>query len=204
MAIMDWFWRPKTSPNTTMISEIRAPSVSVTSATPDMQASEPSLRTEEVQPVITRVANCTFCNIIERKIPAEIVFENDELMAFRDISPSAQQHLLIVPKTHIGNISHLGCKDAPLLERMEHVGEQLLSRFEQKRFGFHSPPFYTVDHLHLHALGLPFINRFRAAKYMEGSRWFITNEIMVESLRKLGPNRTWTYQILLKQQKGGV
>ncbi len=48
---------------------------------------------------------CLFCRIVAREIPAEIVAETDECLAFRDISPQAPTHVLIIPKTHIDSLS---------------------------------------------------------------------------------------------------
>ncbi len=50
---------------------------------------------------------CLFCQIINKEIPAEIVFENDEIIAFNDINPKAKTHILIVPKKHIDTIKNL-------------------------------------------------------------------------------------------------
>ena len=49
--------------------------------------------------------NCVFCKIIEKRLPADIVFENDRLIVFKDINPAAPVHLLIVPKQHISTLS---------------------------------------------------------------------------------------------------
>ncbi|TFW10783.1 histidine triad nucleotide-binding protein [Massilia arenosa] len=49
--------------------------------------------------------NCLFCKIASRKIPSSIVYEDDDLLAFKDINPAAPVHLLIIPKMHIATLS---------------------------------------------------------------------------------------------------
>ena len=51
--------------------------------------------------------DCIFCKITNKEVPAEIIYENDRLMAFKDIRPSAPTHYLVVPKEHIQSIAHL-------------------------------------------------------------------------------------------------
>mgnify|MGYP003319006934 CR=1 FL=1 len=55
--------------------------------------------------------DCLFCKIINREIPANIVFENDNILAFEDIEPQAPIHLLIIPKKHIVSINDIDPKD---------------------------------------------------------------------------------------------
>lgn len=55
---------------------------------------------------------CLFCQIISKEIPAEFVFENEEMVAFKDIHPKAKHHLLIVPKKHIETIKDLNENEA--------------------------------------------------------------------------------------------
>lgn len=51
--------------------------------------------------------DCIFCKIIDKQIPADIVFENDKILAFRDINPKAKIHLLFIPKQHIASVNEL-------------------------------------------------------------------------------------------------
>ena len=53
------------------------------------------------------MTNCLFCKIIKKEIPSSVVFETDEIIAFKDINPKAKTHLLIVPKKHIDTIKDL-------------------------------------------------------------------------------------------------
>ena len=52
--------------------------------------------------------NCLFCNIVRGEVPADIVFRNEHVLAFRDIHPAAPQHLLIIPLKHIASLNDLG------------------------------------------------------------------------------------------------
>jgi histidine triad (HIT) family protein len=64
------------------------------------------------------VENCLFCKIAKKQIPSTIVYEDEELLAFKDIHPHAPVHLLVVPKTHIGTLSDCNAGHAPLLGKM--------------------------------------------------------------------------------------
>jgi histidine triad (HIT) family protein len=58
---------------------------------------------------------CVFCSIINKKIPAEIVFENESVVVFKDIKPLAPIHLLIVPKKHISSVNEVSFQDRELI-----------------------------------------------------------------------------------------
>jgi histidine triad (HIT) family protein len=62
--------------------------------------------------------NCLFCKIAAKQIPSSVVYEDDELLAFKDINPAAPVHLLVIPKKHFSSLSDCGAEDAPLLGRM--------------------------------------------------------------------------------------
>ncbi|MGR3951595.1 MAG: histidine triad nucleotide-binding protein [Chlamydia sp.] len=99
-----------------------------------------------------------FSKIIDRDIPAEIVFENDQIIAFRDIEPQAPVHILIVPKKPIKNIQDLSREELPL------IGEIIITAKEiAQELGVGSDfrvvtnsgqkAGQTVFHLHFHLLG---------------------------------------------------
>ena len=64
---------------------------------------------------------CLFCKIVNDEVPCEIVFENEYVLAFRDINPQAPTHILVIPRKHISTINELETEDAEL------VGEILLT-----------------------------------------------------------------------------
>jgi histidine triad (HIT) family protein len=68
--------------------------------------------------------NCLFCKIAARHIPSTIVYEDDELLAFKDIHPAAPVHLLIIPKAHVATLSDTEEAHGPLLGRMLGLARQ--------------------------------------------------------------------------------
>lgn len=97
---------------------------------------------------------CAFCQIINKQAPASIVYENDDVLAFKDINPKAPIHLLIAPKKHIESIASEGSEDTvkdlikaakEIAQRKEIVGYKLV--FHVGRAGGQ-----LVDHLHMHLL----------------------------------------------------
>jgi histidine triad (HIT) family protein len=69
-----------------------------------------------------------FCRIAAKESPAEIEYEDDEVLAFRDLYPKAPIHLLIIPKRHIESIARLEPGDAPVIGRCVHVARLLGER----------------------------------------------------------------------------
>ncbi|KAI9311330.1 HIT-like domain-containing protein [Dichotomocladium elegans] len=129
---------------------------------------------------------CPFCDVSVEK-GFKIVHEDQYLIAFRDRSPGAQVHLLIIPREHIKSVKQLDVSHVPTLEKMMTLGRKLLNDegFDtQVRFGFHVPPFNSIDHLHLHVLGLPFKNTFRKLKYSPGMPWFAEASQVLDRLRQ--------------------
>ena len=68
---------------------------------------------------------CIFCRIVERRLPARIVFEDDEIVAFEDTHPQAPIHTLVVPRKHLTSLNDATLDDAPLLGRLFMVAAQL-------------------------------------------------------------------------------
>lgn len=99
-----------------------------------------------------------FEKIIRKEAPADIVFENDQLIAFKDIAPSAPVHLLIVPKEPFKNLQELSETDYPILQEVVKVAQQLAEEFDVAdgyRLLTNIGPTagQTVFHLHFHLLG---------------------------------------------------
>lgn len=101
---------------------------------------------------------CLFCQILEKKVPATVVYEDDHSLAFRDIRPVAPTHVLVIPKKHIAAIREL----EP--EHVETMGQLLLAArrvAEQEKLteGFRlvvndgDKAGQTVHHIHVHVLG---------------------------------------------------
>jgi len=112
--------------------------------------------------------NCIFCKIVARQIPAGVVYEDDDVLAFKDINPAAPVHLLVIPKKHVSTLSDCGMDDAVILGKMlalaprlaEEHGIAVKTDGEGKRSGgfktlVNSGPDggQEVYHLHLHVYG---------------------------------------------------
>jgi histidine triad (HIT) family protein len=98
-----------------------------------------------------------FERIIAREIPADIVFENERIIAFRDIAPKAPVHVLVVPKTAAyANVTELAAADPALLAELVAVAQQLATEHSggQYRLIFNTGPDagQTVFHVHAHVL----------------------------------------------------
>lgn len=61
--------------------------------------------------------DCIFCKIIKKEIPADIVYEDDEIIAFKDIQPAAPIHILVIPKKHIPSLAYLENEDEALIRK---------------------------------------------------------------------------------------
>lgn len=103
--------------------------------------------------------NCLFCKIIEKQIPSNIVYEDDQVVAFKDISPQAPLHVLIVPRVHIPSMNELTPAQSTLLGHIGLVAKELAKRSGVDGSGWrlvtncgpHAGQ--TVFHLHVHLLG---------------------------------------------------
>jgi len=98
-----------------------------------------------------------FTRIIAREIPADIVFESDRVIAFRDISPKAPVHLLVVPKTaEFRNVVDLAAADPGLLAELVQVADQLAAQYADGEFRLvfntGAAAGQTVFHVHAHVL----------------------------------------------------
>ncbi len=101
---------------------------------------------------------CIFCRIVAKEIPTEVVYEDDEFLAFRDIQPQAPTHLIIIPKSHILSILELKSEQEGLIGRLILVAKELAER-EGVASGFRlavscgEQGGQLVPHLHFHLLG---------------------------------------------------
>lgn len=103
--------------------------------------------------------DCLFCKIAQGAIPASIVYEDHDIMAFRDINPQAPNHLLVIPKQHIATINDSNDADQALLGKMI-LGAKKIAQAEgisdtgyRLVFNINPNGGQTVYHIHLHLLG---------------------------------------------------
>ena len=105
------------------------------------------------------MADCLFCKIVAGQIPATIVFQDDHVVAFRDITPRAPTHVLIVPRRHIASLNDLVADDDALVGEMVRAAatiarkEGLADRGYRTVFNCNADAGQTVFHIHLHLLG---------------------------------------------------
>ncbi|MGH1461595.1 MAG: histidine triad nucleotide-binding protein [Neptuniibacter sp.] len=103
--------------------------------------------------------DCLFCKIINKEIPADIVYEDEHVIAFNDISPQAPTHALIIPRKHIATLNELQEEDEKLVGHMLTVAAKIAKQtgFDETgyRTVFNCNPHggQTVYHIHLHLLG---------------------------------------------------
>ncbi|MCX8016052.1 MAG: histidine triad nucleotide-binding protein [Patescibacteria group bacterium] len=101
---------------------------------------------------------CIFCQIINKKIPSEIVLENDKVIVFKDINPKAEIHLLIVPKKHIANINEINEEDRELLGELFLTAKKIAQQLSLIEKGYKlvmnvgRGAGQLIDHIHLHLL----------------------------------------------------
>lgn len=104
------------------------------------------------------MTDCLFCKMVAGEIKPDIVYENDQILAFRDIRPQAPTHILIIPKRHIATLDDLGPENAALagelLFAVQHVAKlENLADGHRTVINCRANGGQEVYHLHLHLLG---------------------------------------------------
>tara|TARA_Y100000310_G_scaffold301391_1_gene337858 strand:- start:151 stop:456 length:306 start_codon:yes stop_codon:yes gene_type:complete len=95
--------------------------------------------------------DCVFCKIVAKEIPASILFEDDNFLAFPDVNPKAKTHILLIPKDHIPSLNELD--DGEILVRVKDIAkEQGIEDGYKVRIHTGKKGGQEVDHLHLHIL----------------------------------------------------
>ncbi|MGC9031510.1 MAG: HIT domain-containing protein [Minisyncoccia bacterium] len=101
--------------------------------------------------------NCVFCKIINKKIPANIVYEDKKTIAIYDIKPKAEIHILIIPKKHIKSIITLKEKDKEIITNLIFTAKKIAKEKKLKGykliFNVEKKGGQIIPHLHLHLLG---------------------------------------------------
>ncbi len=104
------------------------------------------------------MSDCLFCKIVGGEIPSNMAYEDEEVIAFHDISPQAPTHILVVPRRHISSLDAAAEKDAALLGRILLVIKKL-ARNQGVESGYRvvnncgAPAGQSVFHIHFHLLG---------------------------------------------------
>jgi histidine triad (HIT) family protein len=103
--------------------------------------------------------DCLFCKIINNEIPAQIIYEDDQVIAFNDISPQAPTHALIIPRKHIATLNDIEAGDEALVGHMIKTAAVIAEDMGFAKDGYrtvfncNSHGGQTVYHIHLHLLG---------------------------------------------------
>lgn len=103
--------------------------------------------------------DCLFCKIISKEIPANIIYEDDLILAFDDIHPKAPIHKLIIPKKHIETLNDLQPEDTPILGAMFQAAKKIAQELNIAEPGYrivmncNQDAGQIVFHIHMHLLG---------------------------------------------------
>jgi histidine triad (HIT) family protein len=102
---------------------------------------------------------CLFCSVLEKKIPADVVYEDEHAVAFRDIRPMAPTHVLVIPRKHIAAIHDLGEDDVATIGRVMLAAKAVAHKEGLEAGGYRlvindgDAAGQTVHHVHVHVLG---------------------------------------------------
>ncbi len=105
------------------------------------------------------MSDCIFCKIRDKEIPADIVFEDDKCVAFRDANPAAPVHILVIPRQHISVISEISDTSQDVVGHIYRVIAELAGNLGIAESGYrvvancNSDGGQTVFHIHFHLLG---------------------------------------------------
>ena len=103
--------------------------------------------------------DCLFCKIASGEIPADIVYQDDLVVAFRDLNPQAPTHVLVIPRKHIATLNDLEPEDELILGRMQGAAREIARQEGFADMGYRTvincneAGGQTVFHIHLHLLG---------------------------------------------------
>lgn len=103
--------------------------------------------------------DCLFCRIIQKKIPAKIILEDEEVLAFEDVNPQAPVHILVIPKKHLSTSLDIQPEDHALVGKLFQAAGAIAAERGIAERGFrmvintNAEAGQTVYHMHLHMLG---------------------------------------------------
>ena len=103
--------------------------------------------------------NCLFCKIVNGEIPADIVYESETALAFRDINPKAPTHVLVIPRKHISTINDIGTEDEATVGSLYTAAREIAAEEGIAEDGFRAvmncneAAGQSVFHIHLHVMG---------------------------------------------------
>ena len=104
------------------------------------------------------MTDCLFCKIRDGEIPGDVVFENDNMLAFRDVNPQAPTHILIIPKKHISTVNDLEENDEAIMGELFRTAKLIAAQEGVSDDGYrlvvncNEKAGQTVFHIHMHLL----------------------------------------------------
>lgn len=107
--------------------------------------------------------DCIFCKIINKEIPSNIVYEDEEIIAFYDVNPAAPIHILVIPKKHITSLAHMNGDENNIISKIYVVIDKIAEKEGIKDKGYRvivncgKDGGQEVGHLHFHLLGGKFL-----------------------------------------------
>ena len=105
------------------------------------------------------MSDCLFCRIINKDLPADLIYEDEQVVAFRDIHPQAPVHVLVIPRKHLANLEAATAEDEALIGHICTVVAELARRDKIATSGYRlvanvgPDAGESVNHLHFHLLG---------------------------------------------------
>ena len=105
------------------------------------------------------MSDCIFCKIAAGEIPADLVYEDDQVVGFRDLNPQAPTHVLLIPRKHIASINELQPEDEAIIGRLYSAAAKVAAQEGFAESGYRTvincndDGGQTVFHVHLHLLG---------------------------------------------------
>jgi len=103
------------------------------------------------------MSECLFCGMAEKKVPAQVVYEDETAFAIKDIHPQAPTHILVISRKHLGSLSACQDADVELLGRMQLIAAKVAAQLGASSFRVVTNngrgAGQSVDHLHYHLLG---------------------------------------------------
>lgn len=103
--------------------------------------------------------DCIFCKIINKEIPSTIVYEDESVIAFKDLNPVAPVHILVVPKKHISALSEMEKEDIELMGKVLYTCKEIAATLPECDGGYRiinncgDNAGQTVKHIHFHIIG---------------------------------------------------
>ncbi|NLN19890.1 MAG: histidine triad nucleotide-binding protein [Firmicutes bacterium] len=103
--------------------------------------------------------DCIFCRIAKEEVPADIVHENEQIVAFRDINPQAPVHVVVIPRKHIASLAASSADDVALLGEILKAAKEVAEKLDIQASGYRvvnncgPDAQQSVQHIHFHVLG---------------------------------------------------